>query len=68
MLVVGLVLVLVMVEDGHVTSGREAFKTKRETKRDSVMEFFRKGSANHPPPPILSYGTVDKHVILVTKI
>ena len=37
-------------------------------KRDSVMEFFRKGSANHPPPPILSYGTVDKHVILVTKI
>ena len=41
-------------------------------KRDSVMEFFRitgsAGSANHPPPPILSYGTVDKHVILVTKI
>ena len=28
MLVVGLVLVLVMVEDGHVTSGREAFKKK----------------------------------------
>ena len=64
MLVVGLVLVLVMVEDGHVASGREAFKKKR----DSVMEFFHKGSANHPPPPILSYGTVDKHVILVTKI